>query len=62
MAELYYSAAPKKAANLSINSDLLRITPQISSVPEKHLKRPIGSLSHFRGQIVGAVGQAITGI
>lgn len=41
---------------------LLLLTPQISSVPEKHLKSPIGSLSHFRDQIVGALNLAITGI
>lgn len=41
---------------------LLLLTPQISAVPEKHLKSPIGSLSHFRNQIVGALDLAITGI
>lgn len=30
MAELYNSAAPKKAANLSINSDLLRKTRELN--------------------------------
>ncbi|MCH8538002.1 MAG: CcdB family protein [Alkalimonas sp.] len=42
--------------------ELLLLTPQISSVPEKHLKTPIGSLAHFRDQIVGALDLAITGI
>lgn len=41
---------------------LLLLTPQISSVSEKHLKNPIGSLSHVRDQIVGALDMAITGI
>ncbi|MGS2743216.1 CcdB family protein [Halomonas sp. LS-001] len=41
---------------------LLLLTPQISSVSEKHLKNPMGSLSHFRKQIVGALDRAITGI
>ncbi|MBU2872998.1 CcdB family protein [Marinobacter salexigens] len=40
----------------------LLLTPQISSVPEKQLKNPIGSLSHFRDQIVEALDLAITGI
>lgn len=44
------------------DQDLLLLTPQISSVPEKQLKNPIGSLSHFRDQIVGALDLAITGI
>jgi toxin CcdB len=44
------------------DQELLLLTPQISSVPEKYLKRPIGSLSHFRDQIVGALDLAITGI
>jgi len=44
------------------DQELLLLTPQISSVPEKHLKHPIGSLSHFRDQIVGALDLAITGI
>ncbi len=30
------------------DQQLLLMTPQISSVPEKHLKNPVGSLSHFR--------------
>ena len=37
------------------DQELLLLTPQISSVPEKNLKNPIGSLSHFRDQIVGAL-------
>lgn len=41
---------------------LLLLTPQISAVSEKHLKNPVGSLSHFREQIVGALDMAITGI
>ncbi|WP_281347754.1 CcdB family protein [Marinobacter changyiensis] len=44
------------------DQELLLLTPQISSVPEKHLKNPVGSLSHFRDQIVGALGLAVTGI
>ncbi|RUO21390.1 CcdB family protein [Aliidiomarina haloalkalitolerans] len=42
--------------------ELLLLTPQVSSVPEKHLKNPIGSLAHFRDQIIGALDLAITGI
>ncbi len=42
--------------------ELLLLTPQISSIPEKQLKSPIGSLSHFRDQIVAALDLAITGI
>lgn len=41
---------------------LLLLTPQVSSIPEKHLKNPVGSLSHFRDQIVAALDLAITGI
>lgn len=44
------------------DQELLLLTPQISSVPVKHLQRPVGSLSHFRDQIVGALDLAITGI
>jgi len=44
------------------DQELLLLTPQISAVSEKHLKSPIGSLSHFRDQIVGALDLAITGI
>ena len=42
------------------DQELLLLIPQISAVPEKHLKSPIGSLSHFRDQIVGALDVAIT--
>ena len=44
------------------DQELLLLTPQISSVPEKHLNNPVGSLSHFRNQIIGALDLAITGI
>ena len=41
---------------------LLLLTPQIASIPSKHLKDPIGSLSHFRDDIIAAIDFAITGI
>lgn len=44
------------------NQELLLLTPQVSAVSEKHLKNPVGSLSHFRDQIVRALDMAITGI
>ncbi|MGM0768063.1 MAG: CcdB family protein [Pseudomonadota bacterium] len=43
------------------DQELLLLAPQISSVAEKHLKSPVGSLSHFRDQIAGALDLA-TGI
>jgi toxin CcdB len=42
--------------------ELLLLTPQISSVPSKILKEPVGSLSHFREQIINALDFAITSI
>lgn len=42
--------------------NLLLLTPQISSVPENILKEPVGSLSHFREQIINALDFAIAGI
>lgn len=44
------------------DQELLLLIPQISSIPEKILKNPVGSLSHFRDQIIGALDLAITGI
>ena len=44
------------------DQDLLLLTPQISSIPDKHLQHPAGSLSHYRDQIVGALDLAITGV
>jgi toxin CcdB len=41
---------------------LLLLTPQISSVPAKILKTPIGSLEHLREEIIDALDFAITGI
>ena len=41
---------------------LLLLTPQIASVPSKLLKNPVGSLSHFRDEIIAAMDFAITGI
>jgi toxin CcdB len=40
----------------------LLLTPQIASMPSKLLQNPIGSLSHFRNEIIAAIDFAITGI
>jgi toxin CcdB len=42
--------------------DLLLLIPQIASMPAKALKKPVGSLSHLRDEIVAALDFAITGI
>jgi toxin CcdB len=42
--------------------ELLLLTPQIASIPEKQLSKPVGSLAHFREQIIAALDLAITGI
>ena len=42
--------------------DLLLLVPQIASIPSKSLKKPIGSLSHLRNEIIAAVDFALTGI
>ena len=41
---------------------LLILTPQIASVPARLLKKPTGSLNHFRHKIIAALDFAITGI
>lgn len=41
---------------------LLLLIPQISSIPSKQLDKPIGSLSHLRDEIIGALDFAVTGI
>ncbi len=42
--------------------ELLILIPQIASIPTKVLKKPIGSLSHLREEIISALDFAITGI
>lgn len=44
------------------DASLLLLTPQISSVPANILKKPIGSLAHFREQIINALDFAVSGI
>jgi len=44
------------------NEKLLLLTAQIASVPAKKLKNPVGSLSHFRDEIIASLDFAITGI
>ncbi|MGV6816678.1 MAG: CcdB family protein [Thiotrichales bacterium] len=44
------------------NEKLLLLTVQIASIPAKKLKNPIGSLSHFRDEIISSLDFAITGI
>lgn len=41
---------------------LLLLTPQLASVPAKMMKSPVGTLSHFRDEIIAALDFAITGI
>jgi len=42
--------------------ELLILIPQITSMPAKILKEPIGSLSHLRDEIIAALDFAIIGI
>jgi len=44
------------------DEELLLLTPQIAALPAKQLQNPMGSLSHFRDQIVGALDFAVTGV
>lgn len=44
------------------NEKLLLLTPQIASIPAKKLKNPVGSLFHFRNEIISSLDFAITGI
>ncbi|MBJ7537216.1 CcdB family protein [Marinomonas transparens] len=41
---------------------LLLLTPQMSSMPSNLLKEPVGTLVHFRDQIINAVDFAISGV
>jgi toxin CcdB len=41
---------------------LLLLTPQISSIPKNKLGDPIGTLAHFRSEIMNALDFAIVGI
>jgi toxin CcdB len=41
---------------------LLLLTPQIASVPAKLLQDPIGSLEHFRADIIAALDFAVSGV
>ena len=44
------------------NEKLLLLTAQIASIPAMKLKNPVGSLSHFRDEIISSLDFAITGI
>ena len=41
---------------------LLILIPQLTSMPAKLLKSPIGSLAHLRDEIIAALDFAIIGI
>lgn len=41
---------------------LFLLTPQMSSIPINQLKEPVGSLIHFREQIINAIDFAILSI
>lgn len=40
---------------------LLLMTPQLSSVPVRELRNPVGSLEHMRTEVIAALDFAITG-
>jgi len=44
------------------NEKLLLLTAQIASIPAKKLKNPVGTLSHFRDEIISSLDFAIIGI
>ncbi len=44
------------------NEKLLLLTAQIASILENKLKNPVGTLSHFRDEIISSLDFAITGI
>ena len=41
---------------------LLILTPLMASVPSSILKKPIGSLAHFRDEIINSLDFAVSGI
>lgn len=41
---------------------LLLLTPQMSSLPKKKLDDPVGTLAHFRTEIMNALDFALSGI
>ena len=41
---------------------LILLTPQMSAVPTNILRCPVGSLEHFRDEIIASIDFAITGI
>ena len=41
---------------------LLLLTPQISSIPRKRLKEPVGSMLGLRDEVLAALDFAIAGI
>ena len=44
------------------DEQLLLLTPQISSIPKKRLRAPVGSLSHLRDELLNALDFAFFGI
>ena len=44
------------------NENFLLLTAQIASIPAKKLEKPVGSLPHFRDEILSSLDFAITGI
>jgi toxin CcdB len=41
---------------------LILLTPQIAAMPAKKLQEPIGTMEHFRDEIIAALDLAISGI
>ena len=63
MERLQYEYLKNLTPEIKFNNErLLLLTPQIAAMPKKLLKDPIGSLAHFRAEIIAALDFAITGI
>ncbi len=44
------------------NEQYILLTPQVSSMPAKLLRNPVGSVESLRDEIIAAIDFAITGI
>jgi len=44
------------------DESLILLTPQLASIPQKALSKPIGTIQHLRDEVINSLDFAITGI
>ena len=57
----YSQAAPKRPVNLTRNSDLVAMVPELAGIPQRRLGPVVGDLAGARTELPQAIDLLLTG-